>query len=257
MIALNGFRRRVCRLRAFTLVELLTVIALIAMLAALLLPAFSRAEARTREATCATNLRSWGQAFYLYAHDCQGYLPHPDDQGRNTPPFTFDPRHPEHECGYVDVLPPMMGLRAWRDFPDGQKPAAGVWQCPAARPQPDSDYQRAFKPSSQGWHSYVMNSYLAHEFPYGLPFGARPQPSFLKLERCTRPARTLLLFEQTLDPRPGYGQAGGLDTAGCYTAEDPRALGERHPHRRAGLAGNVLYLDSHVGWREDLWNRAR
>ncbi|MDI9371841.1 MAG: prepilin-type N-terminal cleavage/methylation domain-containing protein [Verrucomicrobiota bacterium] len=81
MIALNGFRRRVCRLRAFTLVELLTVIALIAMLAALLLPAFSRAEARTREATCATNLRSWGQAFYLYAHDCQGYLPHPDDQG--------------------------------------------------------------------------------------------------------------------------------------------------------------------------------
>jgi len=253
----NGSRQPSRRSPAFTLVELLTVIALIAILAALLLPALSRAEARAIEAKCAANLRSWGQAFYIYASDHNGCLPHTDDAGRNEPPFTFDPRHPEHECGYVDVLPPAMGLRSWREFPGGQKPAGGVWQCPSARPLPDSAYSSSFKPSAQGWHSYAMNSYLAHAFPYGLPFGASPQPSFLKLERCTRLPKTILMFEQTLDPRQGYGQAGGLDTAGRYTAEDPRALGERHPRRRAVLAGNVLYLDGHVGWRGDLWDRSR
>ena len=203
--------------------ELLVVIAVIAILAALLLPALSKAKARAMETKCAANLRAWGQAFYLYAPDYNGYLPHTDDEGRNDPPFTYDAKHPEHECGYVDVLPPYMGQRPWRDYPDGQKPTGGIWQCPLARPLPDSAYNASFKPSSQGYHSYVMNSYLEQDFLYGLPFGASLQPSFLKLEKCTCLSKTILMFEQTLDPSQGYGQAGGFDTAGRYTAEDARA----------------------------------
>jgi prepilin-type processing-associated H-X9-DG protein len=236
-------------------VELLVVIAVIAILAVLLLPALFRAKARAMETKCAANLRAWGQAFYLYAPDNNGYLPHTDDEGRNTPPFSYDANHPEHESCYADVLPPCMGERPWRDHPDGQKPTGGIWQCPLARPLPDSAYNASFKPSSQGYHSYVMNSYLEHDFLYGLPFGASVQPSFLKFEKCSCLSKTILMFEQTLDPGQGYGQAGGFDTAGRYTAEDPRALGERHKHDRGGLAGNVLYLDAHVGWRDDLWNR--
>jgi prepilin-type N-terminal cleavage/methylation domain-containing protein len=239
---------------AFTLVELLVVIALIAILAALLLPALSKAKARAMEVNCAANLRSWGQSFHLYANDHDGYLPHTDDEGRNDPPFTYDAKHPEHECCYIDVLPPCMGLRPWRDYPDGQKPTDGVWQCPSARPLPDSAYNAAFKPSIQGYHSYVMNSYLEQDFLYGLPYGDSLQPSFLKLDKCASPSKTILMFEQTLEPSQGYGKAGGLDTAGRYTAEDARALGERHPRERASLAGNVLCLDAHVGWRDDLWD---
>jgi prepilin-type processing-associated H-X9-DG protein len=63
------------------------------------------------------------------------------------------------------------------------------------------------------------------------------------------------MFEQTLVPSQGYGQAGGFNTAGGYTAEDARALGERHRHT-GGLGSNVLYLDGHVDWRNDLWNRS-
>lgn len=250
----NSARWFLAKPAAFTLVELLVVIAVIAMLAALLLPALSRAKGRALETKCAANLRAWGQAFHLYAADNNSYLPHADDEGRNSPPFSYDPKHPEHESCYTDVLPPCMGERPWRDHPEGQKPAGGIWQCPSARPLPDSAYNTSFKPSSQGYHSYAMNSYLEHDFPYGLPFGASPQPPFLKLEKCSCLSKTILMFEQTLEPSQGYGRAGGLDTAGCYTAEDPRALGERHPRERAGLAGNVLCLDGHVGWRDNLWD---
>ncbi|MGA2604828.1 MAG: type II secretion system protein [Verrucomicrobiia bacterium] len=239
---------------AFTLVELLVVIAVIAILAGLLLPALSKARAIAMEAKCAANLRSWGQAFYLYASDYNGYLPHTDDEGRNNPPFTYSPNHPEHECCYVDVLPPYMGLRPWRSFPNGQKPTGGIWQCPSARALPDSAYSASFKPSIQGYHSYVMNSYLEQDFLFGLPFGAPLQPSFLKLEHCSATSKTILMFEQTLDPSQGYGQAGGFNTAGFYTAEDARAEGERHRHL-GGLGTNVLYLDGHVDWRNDLWDR--
>lgn len=240
---------------AFTLVELLVVIAVIAILAGLLLPVLSKARASAMQTKCVANLHSWGQAFYLYAADYNGYLPHTDDEGRNEPPFTYDAKYPQRECCYVDVLPPYMGLPPWRSYPDGQKPTDGIWQCPSARVLPDSSYSASFKPSSQGYHSYVMNSYVEQDFSYGLPFGDSLQPPFLKLELCSSTSKTILMFEQTLDPSQGYGQAGGFTIAGCYTAEDARAEGERHRHT-GGLGSNVLYLDGHVDWRNDLWNRA-
>lgn len=236
-------------LRAFTLVELLVVIAVLSILIALLIPAVSGARDRAIEKKCAVNLRGWGQAFYLYASDHRGFLPHTDDRTRSPSPFGAKDAH-DH-C-YVDVLPPLMGERAWRDYPAGQKPAGGFWQCPAARPGPDSEY--SYKPSIDGYHSYAMNSYLEHDFLFGLPWSVEPQPSYLDLAKCEQPSSTILMFEQTLDPRQGYGQKGSFKEAGRHTAEDARAVTERHSRRKGGLGGNVLCLDGHVDWRNDLWD---
>jgi hypothetical protein len=70
-----------------------------------------------------------------------------------------------------------------------------------------------------------MNSYLEQDFLYGLPFGASLcSPVFLKLEKfALASSKTILMFEQTLDPSQGYGQAGGFDTAGCNTPPRIRA----------------------------------
>ena len=57
------------RVHAFTLVELLVVIAVIAILAAILLPSFSRAKARTQTAVCQNNLRQLTIAFHAYVDD--------------------------------------------------------------------------------------------------------------------------------------------------------------------------------------------
>ncbi|MGA2181341.1 MAG: type II secretion system protein, partial [Verrucomicrobiota bacterium] len=46
--------------RAFTLVELLVAIGVIAILAALVLSAFSRTKATAQAITCRNNLRQWG-----------------------------------------------------------------------------------------------------------------------------------------------------------------------------------------------------
>jgi len=240
----------------FTLIELLVTLAIIGLLASILLPSLSRARAYAREMACATNLRTWGQAFHLYANDYSGTLPHTDDRTRNHTPGEYDPKHPEHECCYIDVLPPLMGRRPWRDFPDGRKPCDDIWQCPQAEPLPDSAYSPKFQPSVEGYHSYAMNSYLAHDFKFGRPAGRDPYPSFLQLGRCQAPSVTLLMFEQTLDPARGSGQTGGHPKAGRYTAENARALSERHAHVRAQLGGNVIMIDAHLEWRDDLWDES-
>lgn len=236
----------------FTLIELVVVVAILCVLGALLTPAAEKARATAQERTCASNLRAWGVAFLLYAGDHQGYLPHTDGRERNATPGVSDPAHPEHEQGYMDVLPPYLGERPWRDYPDGGKPTGGIWQCPRAHALPDSAY--SYSPSRQGYFSYAMNSYLEHDFYFGLPANAELQPSFLALSKCVTPAQTILMFEQTLNPSQGSGQKGSLRTAGLFAAEDARALAERHSHTRGGLGSNVLYLDGHVGWRNDLWD---
>jgi prepilin-type N-terminal cleavage/methylation domain-containing protein/prepilin-type processing-associated H-X9-DG protein len=58
--------------RGFSLTELLIVIAVIAVIAAILLPVFALAREKARQATCLSNLRQIGQAFHLYCQDYDG-----------------------------------------------------------------------------------------------------------------------------------------------------------------------------------------
>jgi len=62
--------------RAFTLVELLTVIAVIAVLAAILFPVFATVRGKAREITCVSNLRQIGTAVSMYAQDFDGLYPY-------------------------------------------------------------------------------------------------------------------------------------------------------------------------------------
>src|SRR4051794_40790726 len=59
----------------FTLVELLVVIGIIAVLIGMLLPALNRAKQHAMSVQCMANLRSCGQALFLYANQNKNFLP--------------------------------------------------------------------------------------------------------------------------------------------------------------------------------------
>jgi prepilin-type N-terminal cleavage/methylation domain-containing protein/prepilin-type processing-associated H-X9-DG protein len=61
--------------RAFTLIEILIVIAIIALLAAILFPVFSRARESARRSSCASNLKQLALGMIQYAQDYDERLP--------------------------------------------------------------------------------------------------------------------------------------------------------------------------------------
>jgi prepilin-type N-terminal cleavage/methylation domain-containing protein len=112
----------------FTLLELLVVISVIGILAALLLGAINTAKAKARVAACLSNFKQFGMAFYLYAGDHNdGVLPNQD--GQNMPlGLTWVQGWeglPGPDCTNLSYLQgslvgPYLGT-------------PGVWRCPSCR----------------------------------------------------------------------------------------------------------------------------
>jgi prepilin-type N-terminal cleavage/methylation domain-containing protein len=83
--------RWLCR-RGFSLIELLTVMALMALLSAILFPVFARAREAARRTTCLSNLRQLVTAHHLYTQEYDETLPAwflPAEHGLITWPVFF------------------------------------------------------------------------------------------------------------------------------------------------------------------------
>jgi prepilin-type N-terminal cleavage/methylation domain-containing protein/prepilin-type processing-associated H-X9-DG protein len=116
--------------RAFTLVELLVAIAIIAILAAMVLSALGRVKASAQAITCRNNLRQWGQATLLYVADNKDFLP---PEGDPTP-TEANLYSPTYKAWYVQ-LPEQMNLSRYRDMPWRTNwtihPENSIWICPS------------------------------------------------------------------------------------------------------------------------------
>ncbi|HEY3284304.1 MAG TPA: DUF1559 domain-containing protein [Armatimonadota bacterium] len=86
--------RALVRRSGFTLIELLVVIAIVAILAALLFPAFARSREEARQTSCLGNLRQIGLAIRAYEHDFDELPPHllRDDGTGYLRPYTGTPK---------------------------------------------------------------------------------------------------------------------------------------------------------------------
>ncbi len=117
---------------AFTLIEMLVVIAIIALLASIVIPSISGALKRAKTTKGLSNLRQLGNGFTLYASERYGKLPYQQSSSTNT--------------WHLDVAPYLEGFTG-RHFYDlaqvGSRPP-GVFACPMSdsliRPGNYSDY---------------------------------------------------------------------------------------------------------------------
>lgn len=165
--------------RAFTLIELLIVIAVIAILAALLFPVFALAREKARQAACMSNLRQVGLAVLQYAQD-------------NDENFVLTERGGDiddaHEYYWGDMLQPYIKSWAMLHCPD----STGTMRFKASPPSPTA--------YSQQWaYDYGINDIVADtpvcttapDDPACQHIGVAGQP----LAAVTAPSGTVLIVD--------------------------------------------------------------
>ena len=248
--------------RGLTLVELLVVICVIGLLLCILMPSLGRAKALSYQLVCQNQLKQWGLAFEMYAVGNNDYYPHidgrdrTDELGKNPGPEEYA----DYYHGWVDVLPPLIGEKSWRDYGKYEHPDRGtIYQCPSAKLAPRKFYD--LDREKYGYFSYAMNSCLELDRkcwkPYGWPKGDRSwqMPSFLKTTLIKDPSRVYLVFDQLLDPRKGYDAKRINRSAGKYCGSYPKAFSARHTKGNGQLGGSIVFCDYHVEWKASVWKK--
>ena len=191
---------------AFTLVELLTVIAIMTVLGALIMGALSKVNETERQTVCVSNLRQWGVALNLYVADHNGCTPR---RGQGVQPFWIT----DQPDDWFNALPPYLGLPAYSDQVNSGHPALptdkSVFVCPSA----------VEEPVYPNFLCYGMNMYLSPKI--------RPNPHRL----AELPNLSQLVFM--------------ADGPGGWCSTVPSSQGYSVKPRHNGRA-NVIFCDGHV-----------
>jgi len=157
--------------RAFTLVELLVIIAIIAILTAFLLPALSRAKIGSETTICLSNTRQIGMAIRLYTMENNDKFPQTkrteSDPEKNDADGSIE--DPDLGSAFVPILPYVSALNSQNENLQRQK----VFACPADPDPFDPLGPTVYNPGGPWLVSYLINGY----FIWGMKDSAVGKPS--------------------------------------------------------------------------------
>ncbi len=130
--------------KAFTLIELLTVIAIIGILASILVPTVAQVRESGRRAKCLSNLRQIAQANVMYATDHDGQLPQPN-WGTDSDGWLYEG---SPVAGGRNPISPVRSGQLW-DYLESEE----IYRCPTDWLNQDE----LFEARDQQLSSYCMN----------------------------------------------------------------------------------------------------
>jgi prepilin-type processing-associated H-X9-DG protein/prepilin-type N-terminal cleavage/methylation domain-containing protein len=230
--------------RAFTLVELLVVVGIIALLIGILMPALNRAREHARAAQCMSNLKQINQAFLMFANSNKGYLPQigSADTGSESIDVTGTGAPP------VSVLVRWFGglYGAPQQFYAPAAMLAPYWGTADVGGCPSFELNDVLRPQ-YGPVDYAYNSIYGRHNDWAVG-GARRNGLGVKITRIRSASEKALVWDSArlqsglLDRTPwGYPTTGNV----FFT---PPATPKTDPnfHGRHARKGNVGFVDGHV-----------
>lgn len=213
----------------FSLVELLTVIAIIAILAAIIFPVMNSVKQNAKKTQCITNLHSIQSALKMYKLDNRVYPTHLGPVGDNVPEasLAMENNRNQPDCLYPEYI---------------KTPQA--FKCPNVPTQSTTQTMEISDPTIGSFASYVYNSYDAQK-EGGPEFG-------LRYTLTWAPTR------QDVDRyRIGTAARSSSEEQAIGDEDYTRQLKWKNPpedtvvtwcsyHLRSGPNTLVLFLDGHV-----------
>lgn len=220
----------------FTLVELLVVVAVVGVLAALLFPSLGRGRSLAKQTACLGLVRQWSMALQMYAMEQQDWMPR---EGFHTNGIVGwnnwnQVRNPQAADVWYNTLTHYSGFRGAATYGDVTERAQfyggrSGFLCPGVQIP-----EMARPPTFQiALFSVAMNSQLVE--PHNAPatrFGLIPNPS------------TMVLFtDNRLEKEPLIVKEQSTSALG-----QPAATANRFPCFRHGTGANLAFADGRAQW---------
>jgi len=225
--------------RGFTLVELLTVVGIVAVFASVLFTALSQARRKTRNVQCLGNVRQLSVGLSQFVSQNGAYPLHINAGAR-------EGVNPEHRTSWMGSITEE-GLAAASGATGEHLFSKGVWDCPSAqRPtywKPNVGY------ADYGYNAYGVGTYLPGE---GLGLGghlrnpsAREWHVPIRESEVIAPAETYALGDGLAGTPCRVLDGRGLIWRRWIEAEDAAESLKRSRRRHAGRV-NIAFCDGHA-----------
>jgi prepilin-type N-terminal cleavage/methylation domain-containing protein/prepilin-type processing-associated H-X9-DG protein len=230
--------------RAFTLVELLVVIGIIAALIGILLPVLSGVQARGRDIKCQSNIRQILQAIHGYAAENKGSLPYGFYFAKSHPVTWDDDGSNGYFVSWASQVGKYMVRKASGDNENENFPP--VLQCPEAATV----------------YTHIVG-YVANFVPFASPYYEYvAAPAFKPL--WDKPAKTtqlfghnILIFDTSVSPglenSVGYLTGADVDNQRFWEPQNPqwRFYDPADPYGRIppGIMGNNKPVQIDAQWK--------